>query len=358
MSTENHELLKIIYNTAVDSIITINEDGMILFCNQSTERMFGYPLEELSGKNVGILLPTYLEEIKIINSGKRLSAQKKGGAIFPISLTISAVKIDHRQAFIGIVRDISKITLVEESLLKRSIDLERSNLELEEFAYVASHDLQAPLRVISNYAEILVKNNQGKLDQNTDNLMTFILNSSKKMQALVKNLLLLSRVGSHDQELSNTSLEDVLTQALKNLELNIEESKMKVTHESLPTVTADEKQLVQLFQNLIGNAIKFRAQTDPKIHISVRSENNKWLFFVEDNGIGIPSGHLESIFVIFNQLKERSQYPGTGIGLSICKKIVERHGGTIWVESNPGQGSKFFFTLSINNTKSKNTATS
>lgn len=359
MNTVSPELLKAIYYTAVDSIITTDDKGVILSCNQSTARMFDYPADEIIGKNVNRFIPpqrreeyaSYLDHFlktqnkKIIETGRRLSALKRDGTIFPVSLTLSYVIIGNQNVFIGIVRDISAITHVEESLVQRSRDLERSNLDLEQFAYIASHDLQAPLRVISNYAELLIHANKGKLDPKSNDLMAFILNSAKRSQTLIKDLLHLSKVGSHVLELKLSSLESVVRRALQNLELNLKEAKGVVTHDQLPSVMVDENQMVQLFQNLIGNAIKFKSDTDPKVHISARNENGKWIFCVEDNGIGIALQHFQKIFVIFNRLQGSNEYPGTGIGLSICNKIVERHGGRIWVESAPGKGSKFFFTL-------------
>jgi light-regulated signal transduction histidine kinase (bacteriophytochrome) len=226
-------------------------------------------------------------------------------------------------------------------------ELARSNADLEHFAYAASHDLQEPLRMVSSYVQLLARRYQGELDADADEFIAFAVDGAKRMQLLINDLLAYSRVGTRGKEFGPTDCEVVLQQALANLRVAIKENAAVVTHGPLPTLKADDSQLVQLLQNLIGNAIKFRNENAPEIHISadcVDDESN-WLFSVRDNGIGIAPQYAERIFVIFQRLHTREEHPGTGIGLAICKKIVERHGGRIWVESEPGKGSKFCFTL-------------
>jgi light-regulated signal transduction histidine kinase (bacteriophytochrome) len=224
-------------------------------------------------------------------------------------------------------------------------DLKRSNAELEEFAYVASHDLQEPLRMVASFTQLLAKRYQGKLDQDADEFIGFAVDGATRMQQLIQDLLAYSRVGSRGKPLAPTECNVILDLALTNLFKALEESGAEVTSGPLPTVLGDEVQLVQLFQNLIANAIKFRGTAPPVIRISAREDDGDWRFAVQDNGIGIALAHQDRIFKIFQRLHHRSDYPGTGIGLAICKKIVERHGGRLWVESEEGRGATFFFTI-------------
>ncbi len=228
---------------------------------------------------------------------------------------------------------------------KLAADLARSNTELEQFAYVASHDLQEPLRMITGYTSLLAKRYQGKLDSDADEFIGYATDGAKRMHALINDLLTYSRVGTRGKEFSPTDCEAVLQTTLAGLRPAIEESNASITHDPLPTVMADATQLGQLFQNLIGNGIKYRDSKPPVIRVSSKKEGSRWLFSVRDNGIGIDPKYGERIFVIFQRLHNREDYPGTGIGLTVCKKIVERHGGRIWVESQPGQGATFYFTL-------------
>ena len=234
---------------------------------------------------------------------------------------------------------------LEKRVLDRTLELRRSNEDLEQFAYVASHDLQEPLRMITNYLQLLRQRYKDKLDAGADDFIGFALDGSKRMHQLIHDLLTYSRVGTHGKEFVPTDCAQALANALANLRVAIEESRAEITHDPLPTVKGDEVQLMQLFQNLIGNAVKFRGEAVPKIHLGVQRSGAEWEFSVRDNGIGIAPEDFQRIFVVFQRLHSREKYPGTGIGLSVCKKIVERHGGRIWVESKPGQGTTFHFTL-------------
>jgi signal transduction histidine kinase len=228
-----------------------------------------------------------------------------------------------------------------------SEDLARSNRDLEQFAYVASHDLQEPLRMVATYTQLLAERYQGKLDESADKYIHYAVDGALRMQKLVQDLLAFSRVGRQGTELCSTDCKNVVEEALQNLERALQESGAAVTYDQLPVVMADGSQLTQIFQNLIGNAIKFRGPAQPVIQIKAEMVTKEWVISVEDNGIGIAAEHVDSVFVIFRRLHTREEYSGNGIGLSICKKIVERHGGRIWAESKLGHGSKIKFTLPV-----------
>lgn len=231
------------------------------------------------------------------------------------------------------------------ALKEANASLAYSNRELEQFAYVASHDLQEPLRAVNSYAQLIARKYQGNLDAKADKYIGYIMEGATRMQQLINDLLEFSRVGTRAKALKPTACEAVLNQVLANLKVAIADNQAVITHDSLPTVMGDEIQLIQLLQNLIGNAIKFRREEPPQVHISVKPEEREWIFSVRDNGIGIETEYFDRIFTIFQRLHSRAEYPGTGIGLAVCKKIVERHGGRIWVESESGVGTTFYFTI-------------
>jgi len=234
-------------------------------------------------------------------------------------------------------------------LKEANTNLLYSNRELEQFAYVASHDLQEPLRAVNSYAQLLGRKYQGNLDAKADKYLGYIMEEATRMQQLINDLLDFSRVGTRGKELKPTACEAMLSQVLENLQVAIAESQVLVTHDPLPTLMGDETQLNQLFQNLIANAIKFRRSEPPRVHVSAVQRGNEWVFGVRDNGIGMEPEYFDRIFTIFQRLHSRAEYPGTGIGLAVCKKIVERHGGRIWVESDLGLGTTFYFTIPLTN---------
>jgi PAS domain S-box-containing protein len=270
-----------------------------------------------------------------------------GGALHYISASGEPV-FDEQGAFLGyrgVGRDVTARRSAQEALRAAHDELTRSNAELEQFAYVASHDLQEPLRMVSSYTQLLGKRHGDKLEGDAKEFMAYIVDGAARMKQLIEDLLAYSRVGTHGKDFKSVSMTRVAERARANLRAALEESGVELTHDLLPEVEGDESQLVQIMQNLIGNAIKFRAGAKPAVHVSFTQKDNELAFAVQDNGIGIEPQYFERIFMVFQRLHDKGEYPGTGIGLAICKKVVDRHGGRIWVESAPGKGSRFVFTL-------------
>jgi PAS domain S-box-containing protein len=348
-----------ILETAVDGIITINERGTVESFNPAAEHMFGYLAGEVIGRNVTMLMPSpYQEEhvrcldsylttgrAKIMGTGREVVGCKNDGTTFPMELAVSEVRLGDRRIFSGIVRDISERKRAQLELERRTRELARSNVELEQFAYVASHDLQEPLRMIGSFTQLLARRYGGQLNATADEFISYIVDGVVRMQALINDLLAYSRVGTRGATFQPTDCEAVVERALINLKPAIDETAAVVTHDPLPSLWADAAQLVPLFQNLIGNAIKYRGEGPPRIHIAAERQGEGWVFSIRDHGIGFDPKYAERIFIIFQRLHTPDQYPGTGIGLAICKKIIDRHAGRIWAESEPGRGSRFCFTI-------------
>ncbi|MGC9400660.1 MAG: MASE3 domain-containing protein [Anaerolineae bacterium] len=246
----------------------------------------------------------------------------------------------------GFMIDITGPKRAEQQIKHYAAELERSNEALEQFAYIVSHDLQEPVRTVKGYLELLAKRYQDQLDEKAERYLNYAWDSAAHMEKMIRALLDLSRVGTREKILTSTDIEEVLESALRSLRRVLEESKAEVTHDPLPTVMADKAQLVQVFQNLIANAVKFRREDrPPKVHVAATRTDERWRFSVTDNGIGIEPAQTDYIFQIFQRLHTEEEYPGLGIGLALCKRIVEGHGGRIWVESKPNHGSTFYFTL-------------
>jgi PAS domain S-box-containing protein len=348
---------------APDAMIVVNKAGEIVLLNVQAENQFGYHRDELVGQKMTNIVPEGFAERLIadalrssedalaqqIGTGIELTGRRKNRSEFPIEIMLSPLESAEGILVTAAIRDISKRKLAEADLLHKVEELNRSNVELGQFAYIASHDLQEPLRMVASYTQLLSRRYKGKLDADADEFIAFAVDGASRMQRLIQDLLAFSRVGTKGRDFLDISSEDALKQALVNLRGAIQDSGAQVTHDPLPSVLADETQLIQLFQNLVGNAIKYQIPSVsgvPRVHITAsRIGGKQWTFAVQDNGMGIDSQYFDRIFGMFQRLHKREEFAGTGIGLAICKKIVERHGGTISVESQPGQGSTFRFAL-------------
>lgn len=349
--------------TSLDPLVTIGPDGKITDVNGATEAVTGHARDELIGTDFS----DYFTEPEKAREGYKqvfkdrwiidypLEIKHKKGHVTPVLYNASVYEGEFGDV-IGVfaaARDITERKKAEKMLKLKIEELARSNAELEQFAYVSSHDLQEPLRMIGSYLQLLQRRYYGELDDKADKYIDFAVDGAFRMQNLINDLLEFSRVTTRAREFESTDCELLLNQVLSNLEISIKESEAVISHSHLPNIMADSTQLAQVFQNLISNAIKFRSEKIPEINISAREEGDEWVFSVVDNGIGIDPKHCERIFEVFKRLHKRREYPGTGIGLSICKKIVERHGGHIWVESEQGNGSVFYFTLPVNHIKNQ-----
>jgi len=365
---ESEAKLRITFATMADGIVIAGLDETVTDCNEAILRLTQRSREEIIGKPFEDLLPPefrslILDARKFLvgavlartepSRGKKETVRtdsqllQKNGERVDIEANISTIEDASGQPaeLLIVARDVTERKQMEFQLDSSLADLQRSNAELEQFAYVTSHDLQEPLRMITSYIQIIEEDYKGKLDADADQYIAFAVEGTKRMHTLVNDLLAYSRVGTRGESFMPISLNNVLSAATANLEVAIEESHAVVTHDRLPTVLGDESQLIQLFQNLLGNAIKFRSDVPPIIHVGVEQTNDGWEFSVHDNGIGIDMKYAERIFAVFQRLHAREEYPGTGIGLAVVKKIVERHGGRIWAESEPANGSTFYFTL-------------
>jgi signal transduction histidine kinase len=302
-----------------------------------------------------ILIPLILGALLFSSEKRGYFAMESGISLFAFANIVLFTAVIWWNAKLLYWAEAERLKAMEK-LKRTTADLERSNTELQQFAYVASHDLTEPLRMVVSYLELLDGRARAKLGEEEREFIGFAVDGARRMQTLIQDLLAYARVDTRGRPLEPIDVEQVLETVLADLKLAIQESHTVVEHEPLPTVQGDVVQLTQVFQNLIGNAIKFHGSATPKIHVGVRRENDEWLFHVKDNGIGIDPKNFNRIFVLFQRLHTRREYPGTGMGLAICKKIIERHGGKIWAESKPGEGTTFFFTIPVRNEKNENAA--
>lgn len=347
-----HDRLAAIVESSEDAILSKALDGTITSWNRGAQRLFGYTEEEALGRPIFLIIPPEEREAEMrllerLAAGRHVEhvetvRLRRDGTPVEVSASLSPLR-DGQGRVIGassIMRDITEQT-------RRDAELRRSNAELEQFAYVASHDLQEPLRMVANYVELLAERYRGQLDERADKYIGYASDGARRMQRMVADLLAFSRVGSEGKPLGRVASGEVLDQVLASLDALIREQGATIERGPMPVVMADESQLGQLLQNLVANAIKFRGEQPPLVRISAVRSGAEWQLSVGDNGIGIDMQHAPRIFQMFQRLHARGRYPGSGIGLAIAKRIVERHGGRIWLESEPGRGSTFHFTLRV-----------
>ncbi|HEU0012925.1 MAG TPA: ATP-binding protein [Longimicrobium sp.] len=345
---------------SADAVVSVDEEQRIVLFNQGAEQIFGWTADEIIGQRLEVLIPhrlrpTHEQHVRRFGEGSvsarrmgergQVMGQRRNGETFPADASISRLDLGGTRLFTAVVRDVTERRRAEEALARQADELARSNAELEQFAYVASHDLQEPLRMVASYTQLLARRYRGRLDDDADEFISYAVDGVTRMQALINDLLAYSRVGRREITITRVDLGALLARVLVILGPAIEEAGAAVTHDPLPTVHADAGQLGQLLQNLVGNALKFHGDDPPRVHVGAERGDGEWHLWVADNGIGIDPEFQDRIWVIFQRLHSRAEYPGTGIGLAICKKIVERHGGRIWLDSAPGRGATFHFTL-------------
>jgi two-component system sensor kinase FixL len=367
---ESENKITSIIQAAVDGIITIDTRGMIEMVNPSAARLFGYEASELLGKSINVLMPEpdhsrhdgYMNNYhttgkkKIIGIGREVTGLRKDGTTFPFYLSISEVELADRKVYTGFIHDITQQKLNEEKLRRYAAELERSNLELQDFAYVSSHDLQEPLRKIQAFGDRLLTKEHANLSDQGKDYLDRMLNAASRMQNLINDLLAFSRVTTKSKPFVRVSLDKILTEVLSDLEITIEQTGTVINRSALPEIEAEPTQIRQLFQNLISNAIKFRKENVPPVikiysrqlqrqaHLTATPGDEQVEISVEDNGIGFDEKYLDRIFNIFQRL-EGQKYEGSGIGLAICRKIAIRHGGDITAQSQVGVGTRFIISL-------------
>jgi PAS domain S-box-containing protein len=331
-----------------------DEQGRFLRWNDNFERVSQYaaaevavmsPLEFFAGADRDHIRARISQTFQEGQATAQADFVAKDGTATPYFFTGQHVLVDDRRCLIGMGIDITERMQAEDELRRRTTELARSNADLEQFASIASHDLQEPLRAVASYTQLLARRYQDRLDGDAQRFIERTTAAVARMQALIRDLLAYARVGIRGEAFGPTDAGAVLRDVLDDLQTAIVETQAVITHDTLPVVTGDTSQFRQLLQNLVANAIKFRGERAPRVHIGARAQDGAWLFSVRDNGIGIEPDYADRIFVIFQRLHNRRTYPGTGVGLAICKKIVERHGGRIWVESQVGRGSTVYFSL-------------
>jgi PAS domain S-box-containing protein len=351
------------FNATPDPIIIATaSEGRYIDVNESFLRVTGYRREEVVGRTSSEI--GFFERLE--DRDRLMEMLEKKGSVRNFEITFltksgerhtgldsaEIIDVDGQKCILAIFKDITEQKILEKqreraenALARRARELARSNAELEQFAYVASHDLQEPLRMVASYTQLLSNRYKDRLDDDARDFIAYAVDGATRMQTLITDLLNYSRVGTRGKPFQPVNCEGILERVLGSLKLAISESGTTVSHDPLPSVMGDDMQLGQLFQNLLANAIKFHGEGPPQIHISAERSGNAWTFSIRDNGIGIAPEHAERIFLIFQRLHSRNDYPGTGIGLAVCKKIVERHGGRIWVNSQPETGATFLFTI-------------
>jgi PAS domain S-box-containing protein len=357
---ESEDRFRGVIESALDAVITIDTQQQVVMFNDAAGKMFGCSPEEAVGKNIDRFIPlrfrkSHKEHVvnfsqtgvtsRDMGAANTVSGLRANGQEFPIEASISQLAVGAEKLYTVILRDITERQRSQSDLLQQREELSRSNRDLEQFAYAASHDLQEPLRAVAGCVDLLKQRYHSQIDAHADEFITHAIDGATRMQKLIDDLLMFSRVGTHGAEFQAVDCADALDGALHNLTISIKETRAVIDTGPLPRVKGDLSQLSLVFQNLIANAIKFRGDTQPVITLRSKWAGGEWLISVTDNGIGIDQKYFDRIFVIFQRLHTRKEYPGTGMGLALSKKIVERHGGKMWVESGPGHGTTFHFTL-------------
>lgn len=349
--------LAAIVESSDDAIVSKDLNGIVQSWNRGAERVFGYSAEEMVGNHISIIaapdrineMPAILQRVR---SGQRIDhyetkRKRKDGVIIDISLTVSPI-LDPSGRIIGaskIARDISERKRMDAELRATNVALSRANADLQQFAYSASHDLREPLRMISIYSQLLKKNYGETLDERANEYLRYSIEGARRMEQLVKDLLEYTRANVADAEPPLTDANAALQNILPQFGPMIEENQASITFDSLPEIRMHSVHLEQVFQNIISNALKYRREEAPRIHVSAGKVRSEWIVSLQDNGIGIDQRYAEQIFGLFRRLHTNDEYAGTGVGLAICRNIVERYGGRIWVTSKPGEGSTFFFSI-------------
>jgi PAS domain S-box-containing protein len=366
---EERQRYRDLFEFAPDGYVVTDPKGIVREANQAAARILGVPQRALVGKPLVLYFAkgdhaSFYTVLQRVAQGEDIYAWST--AIQPrtrgrMEMSVNVVQQDRGGQSAGLLwllHDITEQVHAREQLRalnaeldarvqQRTAELQRSNEELQQFAYVASHDLQEPLRAVSIYTQMVAERYQRQLDSRAEEFFGYIVEGTKRMQQLIRDLLEYSRVQTTEHELSEVEGEELLTYVLESLQPSLVESQAVVTHDSLPRLWGDSVQLRQVMQNLLSNALKFRGVEPPRIHIGAHRHGPEWVFSVHDNGIGLDPKQAERIFVIFQRLHTQREYPGTGMGLAICKRIIDRHGGRIWVDSQPGHGATFYFTLPI-----------
>jgi PAS domain S-box-containing protein len=340
--------------SAPNAMILTNKNGDITLINNQTEKLFGYDRKELIGNKLEIFIPerfrtahprlrgNFFNEpsVRAMGGGRELFARRKDGTEFPVEIGLNPIETDEGMLVLASVIDIT-----ERKRQKQLMELEARNKELEQFNYIASHDLQEPLRTVSNYIQILEEDYFGQMDESAKKYIDTIHRATKRMSALVHSLLEFSRVG-HNKELASINCQQLVSSVIADLDAIIKNTDAKINLHELPTINGLETEMRQLFQNLINNAIKFRREdSSPQIDLRCKEHSTHYEFSISDNGIGIDEKNFDKVFYIFNRLNQDDRFSGYGIGLANCKKIVELHSGRIWIESSLGKGSTFRFTI-------------
>jgi PAS domain S-box-containing protein len=344
---------------APTGMLMVDQEGKIVLVNAQVEKLFGYAREALIGQPVEILVPSetrgrhpdfragFYRDLRTrpMGAGRDLFGRRRDGSEVPIEIGLNPLHTEAGIFVLSSIVDITERKRIESALQEKTEELERSNRDLEQFAYVASHDLREPLRMVATYVTLLEREYGDKLDGDAQKYIRFAVDGAARMARLVSDLLAYARVGSSTKPFELVDCNSVLREVLANVRASAEECRAEISVTELPTVRGDHSQLGQLFQNLLQNALKFRREVPPQIRIWAEPGDGQWIFRIDDNGIGVEARFFERIFELFQRLHGQDRYPGTGMGLALCKRIIERHGGRIWLTSEFGVGSTFSFCV-------------